>query len=182
MTIIEFVYDIFFDMDEHRDIDCFTEHRINGEIFHGDCSYRGDSEWYDWANILWDNEEGESETRPILGKILMFVDCTRYEFNPPKSINGLNITGREIYVVISSLTWKEPRLMGVSTIFYKGQLDGIDENISLYIIPVTAINSTAFAFHDVEEHNLQIIKKDCIIMTPTEEWESEFNGLYGNKN
>ena len=102
--VIEFVYDVFFDSDGTRNIHCFTEHKINREIFRGDCSYRGDSEWYDWANILWDDNEDNTETRPILGKIHMFVDCTKYEYNPLRSINGLHISGGEIYAVISSLT------------------------------------------------------------------------------
>ena len=181
-TVLEFVYNIFFNSENQNKVDCFTEHRINGEIFHGDCSYRGEQEWYDWANILWDNSGHGSDTRPILGKIHMFVDCTKYEFSPHKHINGLDITGNEIYTIVSSLTWREPSLVGVSKIFYKGQIDTHDGDISLYVIPISAINSTAFAFHDVEKHNLDTMDNDCIIMTPTEDWGGKFYSLYQNEN
>ena len=178
--ILKFVYNIFFDHDFDHEIQCFTEHRINGEIFHGDCSYRGDHEWYDWVNILWDSTDNENGTQPILGKIHMFVDCRKHRILPPISINGLDITGEEIYTVISSLNWKVPKLIGVSTLFLKGQLDISDEEITLFIVPVSAINSTAFAFHDIQEKTMCTLEKQCIIMTPTEEWGNKYYDLYKN--
>ena len=178
--VLKFVYNIFFDTTIVTQVQCFTEHRINGEIFHGDCSYRGDNEWYDWANILWDSTENGIDTQPILGKIHMFIDCRNHKFHPPITINGLDITGNEIYTVISSLDWKVPKLMGVSTMFEKGNLDIVDEEIALYVVPVTAINSTAFAFHDIQENTLHKLETQCIIMTPTEEWGNKFLDLYDN--
>ena len=177
-TIIEFVYNIFFNSENEYDINCFTEHRINGEIFHGDCSYRGEQEWYDWANILWDNDSDDNNTTTILAKIHMFIDCTNHEFTPPKIVNGLEICGNDIYAIISSLTWKEPTLMGVSKLFYKGSLDQNNGTISYYVVPVTAINGTAVAVYDIEQENYSKMETNIMIMTPIEEWETKYDDMF----
>ena len=68
---------------------------------------RGDMEWYDWAHILWDSpEEDTNDSISILGKIHMFIDCRKNVFDETKHVNGIEIAGGDVYAVISSLTWK----------------------------------------------------------------------------
>lgn len=177
-SIIEFVHRIFFCSDEYSGIECFTEHRINDEIFHGDCSYRGEQEWCDWAQILWDNPEDHCTSRAVIGKIHMFVDCSRYTFQTPQYVNGLDVTGGEIYAIISSLSWREPMKMGVSDIFLKGFLEKNNDEITYYVIPITAINGTAVAMHDIDSDKISIIEDEIIIVTPCEEWNENFYSMY----
>ena len=78
---------------------CFTQHKREGVIFHGDCQYRSGLEWYDWVVINW---EGNN---PTIGQIYCFVDLKSSCANShPLIVNGNNIPKGECYAVISSFS------------------------------------------------------------------------------
>ena len=176
--LIEFVYDVFFHHEEEEQIQCFTEHKVNGYIFRGDCSYRGEMEWYDWANILWDNVDEENESVAVLGRIHMFVDCRKKTFPETKHVNGIDIVGGEIYAIISSLTWNKPRKIGVSTLFYKGQMETHNSKKIYYVIPASSLDSTAIAISNVVGENNSENEDDVIVVTPCDEWKYKFEDMY----
>ena len=60
--VLKFVYDHLYHATNYPQVMCFTEHKRDGVIFHGDCEYRSGHEWYDWVVINW---EGHS---PTIGK------------------------------------------------------------------------------------------------------------------
>ena len=178
--LIEFVYGIFFQNTEESDIQCFTEHRVNDVIFRADCSYRGGTEWYDWAHVLWDDPDNDNKSIPILGKIHMFVDSRKHTFRQPKYVNGIDIDGGDIYAVISSLTWKEPTRMGVSTLFFKGNVDKDGDKKTYYIVPVSALDSTVVVISDIEEKTYIEKENEVIVMLPCDEWKNKFDYMYGD--
>ena len=177
--VIEFVYQIFFQNMEDNKIQCFTEHRVNDVIFRADCSYRGDMEWYDWAHILWDSpDEDTNDSISILGRIHMFVDCRKHVFHEIKHVNGIDIPGGDVYAVISSLTWKQPTKMGVSVLFFKGKLEKHRDDITYYIVPASALDSTAIVIHDIEKDSYNKNENDVIVMTTCDEWKYRFDDMY----
>ena len=177
-AVIEFVHGIFFKNTTTSEIHCFTEHRINNVIFHGDCSYRGESEWYDWAQVLWNDPDDENNTITVLGQIKMFVDCRNHKFGQIKNVNGIDIAGEEIYAVISSLTWREPRDIGVSMIFQKGNLEIHNEEKTYYAVPIAALNGTALAINNIQDGTLDLMDDEVIIIKPCDEWGSMYDTMY----
>ena len=51
---------------ECHGVQCFTEHRVNSVIFHGDYSYREEMEWYNWVYVLWDDPEDDTQSIEVL--------------------------------------------------------------------------------------------------------------------
>ena len=149
--LIEFVYRIFYQNMEENDIQCFTEHRVNDVIFRADCSYRGGMEWYDWAHVLWNSPDNDENSISILGQIYMFVDCRTHSFRHVKHVNGIDIAGGDVYAVISSLTWKQPKKIGVSTLFFKGKLEKNGDKTTYYVVPASALDSTAVVINDIQK-------------------------------
>ena len=177
-TVIEFVYSIFFQNESDEDIQCFTEHKVNGYIFRGDCSYRGENGWYDWAHILWDNPDGENQSVAVLGRIHMFVDCRKKTFSTTKHVNGIDVSGGEIYAIISSLTWNQPKKIGVSKLFFKGKLEKNNDCTTYYVVPASSLDSTAIVISDVVGEVFNENENDVIVMSPCDEWKYKFEDMY----
>ena len=163
---------------KNNEIQCFTEHRVNDVIFRADCSYRGGDEWYDWAHILWDDPDNENKSISILGKIQMFVDCRTHIFENTKYVNGINIDGGDVYAVISSLTWKQPTRIGVSTLFYKGKVEKNEHETTYYVVPASALDSTAVVISDIETEYYKLNDDEVIVMTTCDEWKYRFGDMY----
>ena len=176
--LIEFVYGIFFQDKEDNEIQCFTEHKVNDVIFRADCSYRGGVEWYDWAHVLWNSPEDDDKSLSILGRIHVFVDCRRYVFRDIKHVNGIDIAGGDVYAVISSLTWKQPTKLGVSTLFFKGKLEKNEDKTTYYIVPASALDSTAVVICDIEKDTYESNDNEVIVMTTCDEWKYRFYDMY----
>ena len=176
--LIEFVYSIFFQDKEDNEIQCFTEHKVNDVIFRADCSYRGGVEWYDWAHVLWNSPEDDDKSLSILGRIHVFVDCRRYVFRDIKHVNGIDIAGGDVYAVISSLTWKQPTRLGVSTLFFKGKLEKNEDKTTYYIVPASALDSTAVVICDIEKDTYESNDNEVIVMTTCDEWKYRFYDMY----
>ena len=98
-NVLKFIYENLHHETDYPKVMCFTQHKREGVIFHGDCQYRSGPEWYDWVVINW---EGNN---PTIGQIYCFVDmkssCTN---SHPVIVNGNNIQKGECYAVISSLS------------------------------------------------------------------------------
>ena len=108
----------------------------------------------------------------------MFVDCRKHVFREIRHINGIDVTGGDVYAVISSLTWKQPTKMGVSTLFFKGTLEKNGDETTYYIVPASCLDSTAVVISDIEKETYHTNYKDVIVMTACDEWKYRFDGMY----
>ena len=169
--ILQFVHNELTD-DENDVINCFTEHKVNGRIFRADCSYRGGAAWYDWVSVIWQTED--DRRIEVFAKLHMFVDCRNKIYNPPKIIRGIEVRGRELYAVLSSLKEERPVERGVSQLFLQGTLYKENGKIVYYVVPVETLNETAVVIQDIDE-NLDIIEDAVLIMRPCAIWKNGIN-------
>ena len=109
----------------------------------------------------------------------MFVDCSKHRFGDGKYVNGISISGGDIYAIISSLTWKEPTRIGVSTLFFKGQIDKNGGQDTYYVVPASTLDSTAVVISDVEETTYTVNRDDVIVMMTCDKWKSKFDTIDG---
>ena len=150
-------------------VNCFTEHKREGVIFHGDCQYRSTHEWYDWAWINWD------KIGSYIGKIYCFVDMEQSTYDSPIVVNGNSIRKGHVYAVISSLSETRLRNFDYSTIFSRGKIYVNDSNNEhIYLVSVDSIAETAFVIPNNGNE-----EKDFLVMTPRKFWSDWF--IYGKK-
>ena len=50
---------------------------------------------YDWAHILWDDQDDENKSIPVLGQIHMFVDCRTRRYDSVRYVYGIELIGWE---------------------------------------------------------------------------------------
>ena len=153
---------------EQDTVQCFTEHKVNKRIFRSDCSYRGNEEWFDWVSVIWKTEE--ERMIEVFAKIHMFVDCRHKTYDPPLEINGIEIRGKQLYAVISSLKEENPVPKGVSKLFLQGNMYKEDNEIVYYVVPVETMNETALVIQDVED-GLGLSTDTVLIMKPCDLWK-----------
>ena len=147
----------------YPNVNCFTEHKRNGVIFHGDCQYRSLHEWYDWAWIKWNIGKH-------IGKIYCFVDMEQSTYESPVVVNGNSIDKGQVYAVISSLSEKPLENFKHSIIFSVGKTHVDDANQEyIYIVSVESISETAFVIP-----NNGNTENEFMVMTPRKYWSSWF--------
>lgn len=162
--VLKFVYDHLYHSNNYPQVMCFTEHKRDGVIFHGDCEYRSGHEWYDWVVINW---EGHS---PTIGKIFCFVDMNTYISKDPVIVNGNEIHQGQVYAAISSLSSSALKNYPGSVLFCQGLMYLNNENdVVYYLVSVDTIVDTAFVVNNVGGPS-----HEFMVMHPRRNWSSGF--------
>ena len=83
--------------DNALNIRFFTEYKRNTSIFRAHPNYRGLGPWYDWAKVLWENEEHEG-TSLIIGRILLFVELNEEMFAVVHSVKATSFQQYGVFI------------------------------------------------------------------------------------
>ena len=71
--------------------------------------------------------------------------------------------------------------MGVSNLFFKGKLEKNRDHITYYIIPASAIDSTAVVINDIEKDTYNKNENEVIVVTTCDQWKYRFEDMYENE-
>ena len=169
-NLLEFIYEQRFHATEYPLVRCFTEHKREGLIFHGDCEFRSNHEWYDWVVINWEGH------KPTIGKIYCFVDMTACTYSHPVIVNGNEIQPGQLYAVISSLSSGSLNNYPGSVLFCQGMMcvDKCNNGV-FYLVTVDSIAGTEFVIQ-----NFGSYCHEFMVMQPRQTWSSGFFSYSNN--
>jgi hypothetical protein len=111
-------------------IPMFTEYHQNDTVYRAHPDYRGESAYYDWANVNWhtgDDETGQPIVESVVGQVLLF-------FEDPSD--------RQVKTIIHSTDPDKSEQHGVFFTLHEMELIGPDEP-RLHIATVDALGSHA---------------------------------------
>ena len=129
-------------------IPCFTEHKVDGIIYHGHPLYRGKGQWHDYAYFQWAEVE-----YPIMSRIYYFVDLRASNKNYTMSTSERRLVekfynGKGLYAVTRSCDG-DPKEKNV--FICTSSLN----NKTWYLPSVSAIDSPGYCVFDslADEHD-----------------------------
>jgi hypothetical protein len=141
-------------------IPCFTEYKIEGQIYRAHPSYRDTGPWHDWVMV----EYYDSEKRQffnVAGQIMFFVDLRENVIPFMLQIEGVTEVGT--YAVIHSLA-SEPAQVDDSCLLGTGvRAKGYN------LVSTTAFKDTAFVID-----NVGCPRNSVFVIRPNSEWATLF--------
>ena len=145
-------------------IPCFTEHKVDGVIYHGHPLFRGKGQWHDYAYFQWEESE-----EPLLARIIFFVDLqqsssTYHMSNTERRLVDSFYDGPNYYAIVRSSDGQaKSKSVFISTCALNTEV--------WYIPTVTAIIRPAYCVFD------SLADEDAdnvMVALPPNQWSSAF--------
>jgi hypothetical protein len=141
-------------------IPCFTEHKIEGQIYRAHPSYRDTGPWHDWVLVEY-YDAHKRDFFNVVGEIMFFVDLCENVIPFMLQVEGVTDVGT--YAVIHSLE-NEPSPMPDSCLLATGT------HAKTYnLVSTTSFKDTAFVID-----NVGCPRKSVVVIHPNSEWAQLF--------
>ena len=157
------------------DLNFFSLHKRDNSIFRADPNFKPREPWYDWVQIQWADEI-------IPGKLLLFWNISKDQFNKPFRIGTSLISNPGNYVFLYSLktaSLMEPAHLTSSLLKYGSLEVATDHSPIINIIEVDCINSTISGIPYKTEDNI-VNAIEWIFLQPKNEWYKIFIDIIDN--
>jgi hypothetical protein len=141
-------------------IPCFTEHKIQGQIYRAHPSYRETGPWHDWVLVEYYDARRRGFFN-LVGEIMFFVDLREKVIPFMSQVQGVTEAGT--YAVIHSLD-KETAPMPDSCLLSTGT-----RAMTYNLVNTTSFKDTAFVID-----NVGCPRKSVLVIRPTSEWAQLF--------
>jgi hypothetical protein len=141
-------------------IPCFTEHKIEGQIYRAHPSYRDTGPWHDWVTVEYYDPQ-ERAFFNVIGQIMFFVDLRENVIPFMSQVEGVTEAGT--YAVIHSLE-SEPMPMPDSCLLSTGT-----RAKTYNLVNTASFKDTAFV-----TDNVGCPRKSVVVIRPNKEWANLF--------
>lgn len=141
-------------------ITCFTEHKIEGQIYRAHPSYRDTGPWHDWVLVEYYDARKRGFFN-VVGEIMFFVDLRENVIPFMSQVEGVTEAGT--YAVIHSLD-KETAPMPDSCLLSTGT-----RALTYNLVNTTSFKDTAFVID-----NVGCPRRSVLVLRPTKEWAQLF--------